>query len=184
MNTFKNKYKYLIMAIGLAVIVLGLRTYEVSAIAVKDLGATMKFKRYRMSYTELASGTLQDNLVNRRVNILTLGPGDQIMSIVSNVTTPFTMPSGSQVYSEGIRAALSTADEGSSAGDVSRGDLAFPPLLSVGALFENRLGNGFEYAFYDEALSTDIYMIARAGEEDLAGLTAGSVDFYVAYFDN
>lgn len=163
---------FLVLALA-SVAAVGLIVEQTSAITTRILPSTIQTTRYRVTVADVAAATSPDvSGALREITLFTMAGGDQILSWVSNVSTAFTIPSGQRVTVVSIRARRSGVD-------VSPCDPAFPPDLSF-ANFEHRLGNCLEYAFYDEDLPTDIVVSFQSGDgSDLAGLTAGQVDFIV-----
>lgn len=180
LNKFFSKgfypYKLLIViaVLGVLATLVAYFVSQAEAVTTRNLRSQVQSVRYRVTAADVAVATSPDvSGAMREVTLFTLAGGDQILSWVSNVSTVFTMPGGERVAVAFIQARQNGVP-------LSACDIAFPPELTF-VNFEHRLGNCLEYAFYDEDLPTDIVVSFQSSiGTDLAGLTAGQVDFIVS----
>lgn len=149
------------------------RASYTEAVTENLLKSLIRMHRYRVTYTDVINGTnVGGDPSVKKVTLLTLSGGDQILSMVANITTGFAIPTAYNVSAESVRAERGGVE-------VSTGDLMLPPDLSD-VKFENLLGNAIETLFFSESLATDVVITVRSGDgSSLNNLTAGQVDFYV-----
>ena len=158
-----------------AAILLYKETREAEALTRARLKGVVELARYRMTYTDIINAPIVDgDPSRRRVTLTTMSGGDQILSIVTKVTTPFLVPSNTFVFGEKLVAEQAGVQ-------VSVGDLALPAnFQQIG--FYNGLGNSntVEFMFYSESLPTDIVVTIKAEDgSNLSTLTQGQADFYI-----
>jgi|SRR3989344_2423376 len=169
----KQSYLFVIIVL-LSVFVAVKYTDAITSSVVKS---TNKAGRYRVTFTDIKNGTnvtFPDSAAYcKKVKLYTMGASDQIITFVSNLTTSFRTPNtNANVYAQSIRPERNGVD-------VSGGfDIAMPPDLYADPFLETRYGNAGSYAFFDETLTTDV-VLTVCGDEDLATLTQGQIDFYI-----
>lgn len=169
----KSPYLYTIIALA---IVLLLVNYA-DAITSSVIKSTNKAHRYRVTYTDVINGTNvtfpNSSASCKKVTLYTMGAQDQIISMVSNLTTSFrTTDTNANVLGMSIRPERNGVD-------VLGFDIAMPPDMYVDAPFlETRLGNSTGYLFFSESLTTDV-VLTVCGDQSLATLTQGQIDFYI-----
>ena len=166
-----NKKSFLlVIVVGLFLLV----TYEAYAITTRNLKTAVQSIRYRVPVADVRAATaVHPSGQRRELTLFSLPGGDQILSMVTNVKTAFVLPSGARVLIHSIRPKRGGVE-------LSPCDVTYTADLSF-VNFEHKVGSCGEFAFYDEDLATDIAVtfVSEDGS-DLAGLTAGSVDFIVA----
>ncbi len=180
MYTFSKKQFVVVVAL-LIFMFAGSFWYSANAITTKNLKSSISSTRYRVTFNDVIAGTdigVSMGLPQgsfKKVKLLTLPGANQILSAVTNVTVGFRLSNGGGAGIGAIRAENSAGEQ------VSSGDVWSPTDLGM-PQFVNRLGNGNEFAFYDEINPTDIvlYITSNDGVSSLDDLTQGSVDFYIA----
>ncbi len=171
-----KKYSLPLLVLAVVIALVGLNLYQAYAVTTRNLSTQVDGKRYRVSYTDIAAAsTVEGDTSVRKLTLFTLAPGSQLVSFVTKVTTGFTLPSGAQIYLNGIKAEQSGVQ-------VSLGNLAATTLLNS-PTFQNGVGDSLQYGIFSEDVATDIVIYINDNDgTDLSGLTAGSVDFLVTTF--
>lgn len=143
------------------------------AVTTTNLRSRIDLKRLRITYTDVINApSLNENPAFKRVTLMTLAGGDQILSMVTNTPVAFTLPG---VENTSIQSILPEID----GQVVSEHDVIAPPPVSQ-AEFRNEKGYDSEYLFFSETRPTNIVVtFASDGVTSLDGLSAGTIDFYV-----
>ncbi len=177
---FNNRRIFLFGLVAIALLgagVFGTRMYAEAVtpgVVKTNLKAAVRLTRYRMTFDDVKNGVnVGGNPSKKKVTLFVLAGADQILSMVSNVTTGFMATStGYGVGAESVIAERNGVQ-------VSVGNLMNPPNLSDPG-FENNLANLQQYMFFDETESTDITVtVVSSDGTSLDTLTSGQVDFYV-----
>ena len=149
-----------------------------NAITTFLVKSTNKAHRYRVTFTDVIAGanvTFPNSAAFcKKFTLYTMGSQDMIISFVSNITTRFRTPdTNANVYVESIRPERSGVD-------LTGVDIALPPQLNdrPAPYLETRFGNSSGYSFFSESLTTDV-VLTVCGDQNLATLTQGEVDFYI-----
>ncbi len=174
---FKKSSNLYLIIVLLSVILL---VNYVNAITSSVIKSTVRADRYRVTFTDVINGTsipFPGGGVGfcKKITLYTMGLQDQIVSFVSNLTTRFRVPNpNSNVYVNSIRPERAGVD-------LTGLDIAMPPqlndVINIPNL-ETRFGNAAQYSFFSEGLTTDV-VLTVCGDESLATLTQGQIDFYV-----
>jgi len=170
----KSSYLYAIIALTAVLLVMN----YADAVTTSVVKSTNKAHRYRVTFTDVLNGTnvtFPNNAAYcKKMTLYTMGSQDQIITFVSNITTRFRTPNtNAAVYVQSIRPEIGGVD-------VTGVDIAMPPDLNAGntPYLETRYGNSSGYSFFSESVSTNV-VLTVCGDEDLATLTQGQIDFYI-----
>lgn len=144
----------------------------VEAVTRTRLKSNLELIRLRVTFNDVIAGTdIGGNPSRKKVTVFTVNPGDQIVSLVSNVTTGFSAPGADSIEMRTIRAEIN-------GNEVSNGDIIQPRMLNVPE-FNNGKGEDREFMLWSGTESTSIVMTVEAvNGTSLNTLTAGQMDFY------
>lgn len=186
LKNMSNKRYSLILASILISIFAALHFTD--AVVTSVMRSTTGSTRYRMSYTDIkdATDTTFGNFTScKKLTLFTMASQNQILSLVSIVTTPFKLgapDNNDKIVGAAIR------PERNGQPIKAGGDIGNPPDLTPDAVpaLENGVGSA-QYAFFSDSETTDIVFTfcnfgspgTFPGTASLDNLTQGEIDFYI-----